>query len=261
MTDAGNEDLVLVREEGRVVVVTLNRPDKLNALSAAVENRLMDIVTSDQVRQAGALVFAGNGRAFCAGADVTEFRGLDPGSIMDYYQNAGRLYEIIADLPLLTVAAIHGYCMGGGFEMSLACDVRIAERAAVFGLPEVGLGIVPSSGGLTRLVRAAGPARAKEVMLWRERFSAEQAAEFGLVTEVVESGALPHAIDGAQRVAALPPLAVRAIKAASDVASDASRGANLLIEQLAYAALAQTADANEAALAFEEKREPRFTGR
>ena len=257
----GSEGLVQVRAEGRVVVITLNRPDKLNALSAAVESQLMEVVTSETVQESGAVVFAGNGRAFCAGADVTEFRGLDPRSIMDYYQGIGRLYEVIADLPVLTVAAIHGYCMGGGFEMSLACDIRIAERDAVFGLPEVGLGIVPSSGGLTRLLRAAGPARAKEVMLWRERFSAEQAAAFGLVTEVVESGALVRAVEGAQRVASLPPLAVRTVKAAADVGSDASRSANLLIEQLAYAALAQTSDANEAALAFEEKREPRFTGR
>jgi len=255
-------ELVLVRRQGAVAIVTLNRPAKLNALSAAVESRLFDVLGGPEVQVASALVIHGSGRAFSAGADVTEFRGLDPGDISDYYLGAGRLYDVIAELPMVTIAAIHGYCMGGGFEMSLACDVRIAERSAVFGLPEAGLGIVPSSGGLTRLVRAVGPARAKEVMLWHDRMRAEQVHSLGLVTELVEDGlALEVALAGAERMAALPTLAVRAIKAASDAAAESSRAASLLIEQLAYAALAQTKDADEAALAFTEKRTPRFTGR
>ena len=267
MTEVKSDsDLVQVRRVAggghSVAVVTLNRPAKLNAISAALEGRLLEVIESDEVQSAAALVIHGEGRAFCAGADVTEFRGLDPRSIMDYYLAAGRLYEIVADLPMVTIAAIHGYCIGGGFELSLACDVRIAEASAVFGLPEAALGIVPSNGGLTRLVRAVGPARAKEVMLWLDRFPAQRALEFGLVTEVVDEGrSLAAALEGAARMVALPPLAVRAIKRASDVAAESSRAAGLVLEQLAYAALAQTHDADEAALAFVEKRDPRFTGR
>ncbi|HVQ88047.1 MAG TPA: enoyl-CoA hydratase/isomerase family protein [Actinomycetes bacterium] len=254
--------LVLSKLVGDVAVVTLNRPDKLNALSAAVEEALLLTVRSADVQGAAAVVFNGNGRAFCAGADVTEFRGLDPASILDYYKNLGALYEIVADLPMPTVAALHGFCVGGGFEFALACDIRVADADTQFGLPEVGLGIVPSSGGLTRLVRAVGLVRAKEIMLWRDRFSAEQAHADGLVTEVVPSGhATEIALAGATRMAELPRLAVQVTKQAADVSTESSRAASLLIEQLAYAALAQTADATEAALAFEEKRQPRFTGR
>jgi enoyl-CoA hydratase/carnithine racemase len=248
------EDLVLVRRDGPVAVVTLNRPSKLNALSAAVEQQLLDAVESDEVSTAGAVVVHGAGRSFCAGADVTEFRGLDPRSILDYYAGLGRVYELVADLPVVTIAAIHGYCIGGGFEMSLACDVRVAERTAIFGLPEVALGIVPSSGGLTRLVRAVGPARAKEAMLWHERLSAEQAHSLGLVSEVVDGGnALSTALAGAERVADLPPLAVRIIKQGSEAAAESSRAASLLVEQLSYAALAQTEEADAAAAAFENR--------
>ena len=254
--------LVLVERRGDVAIVTLNRPEKLNALSAAVEDAFVEVVRSPELRTASAVVVHGDGRAFCAGADVTEFRGVDPRSIMDYYRGAGLLYEMVADLPMPTIAAVHGYCVGGGFELALACDIRIAEENTQFGLPEVGLGILPSSGGLTRLVRAVGPARAKEVMLWRDRFSAAAALSDGLVTEVVSQGSgVDVAVSGAERMAALPRLAVQVTKQAAELAAESSRATSLLIEQLAYAALAQTGDANEAALAFEEKRSPRFTGR
>ena len=255
-------DLVLVRREDSVAVVTLNRPDKLNALSAKMEEQLLAVILSDAVQTATALVIRGGGRAFCAGADVSEFRGLDPRAIMDYYLKSGKLYEVVADLPMPTVAAIHGYCIGGGFELSLACDFRIAEETSTFGLPEAALGIVASNGGLTRLVRMVGPARAREVMLWLDQFPARQAFAYGLVTEIVDEGAaLDVALAGAARLSRLPALAVRAVKQASDVAVESSRAANLLIERLAYAMLAQTKDADEAALAFVEKRAPRFTGR
>ncbi len=187
---------VQLRKDGSIAVLTLNRPDKLNALSAEVEDQLLAALTGSLVADAGALVIHGEGRAFCAGADVTEFRGLDPASILEYYRTSGQLYEVLADLPIPTVVAIHGYCIGGGFEMSLACDVRVVEESAVFGLPEAALGILPSSGGLTRLVRMIGAARAKEVMLWHERLTASQANDYGLVTELVADGTSLEIRDG-----------------------------------------------------------------
>jgi enoyl-CoA hydratase/carnithine racemase len=255
-------DLVGVRREGPACVITLSRPEKLNALSTALEEELDAALVSDEAREARCVVVAGAGRAFSAGADVNELRQADPASILAYYNATGEVYERFASLPQPTIAAVHGYCLGGGFELALAADLRVADETAVFGLPEVGIGIVPSSGGTLRLVRAVGPARAKELMLVRPRVTARDALELGLVTEVVEDGnALERALKLAEAISELPPLAVQLAKRSADAMADASRDAALLIERLAYGTLAQTHDAREAAEAFTEKREPRFEGR
>ncbi len=254
--------LVEARRERACAVLTLNRPEKLNALSRALEGELGAALADEAVAEAAVVVVTGAGRAFSAGADVTQFGGSDPRSIADYYRATGDVYERVAALPQPTIAAIHGYCLGGGFELALACDFRVAADGAVFGLPEVELGIVPSSGGTHRLVRIAGPARAKELMLVRPRFSAREAAAWGLVTEVVGEGEhLARALELGERLAGLPALAVAAAKATADRMAESSREAGILLERLAYGMLAQTDDAREAAQAFVEKREPRFRGR
>ena len=255
-------ELVQIRREGAVAVLTLNRPDKLNALSGAVEQAFGAAIGSEEVTTSGAVIVAGAGRAFSAGADVHEMREQSVGAILEYYRTTGEVYDRVAALRQPTIAAIHGYCLGGGFELALACDFRVADATAVFGLPEVAIGIVPSSGGLTRLVRAVGAARTKELMLLRDRFDAEEALGFGLVTMVVPEGsAQARAIEVGAELAQLPPLAVEVAKRAADAAADSSREASLLIERLAYAALAQTADHAEATAAFEDKRDPEFRGR
>jgi enoyl-CoA hydratase/carnithine racemase len=256
------EELVRIETHGDAAIVRLDRPQKLNALSHDLEEQLDAAIRGDAVRAARAVVVTGEGRAFCAGADVSEFVDEDPASILSYYAELGDVYERIAALPQPTIAAIHGYCLGGGLEMALACDFRVADDTAVFGLPEVAIGIVPSSGGTFRLTRAIGPARAKELILLRDRFDAREALRVGVVTEVVETGqALVRSLELAETLAALPPVAVRVAKQAIDASAAAPREAALAIERLAYAALAQTHDADEAARAFVEKREPRFEGR
>jgi enoyl-CoA hydratase/carnithine racemase len=256
------EPLVEVRAAGPAAVVTLNRAAKLNALLTAVEAALDDALASVEVRSAKAVVIAGGPRAFSAGADVAEMREQDPAAILAYYRATGDVYERVAALPVPTIAAIAGWCLGGGLELALACDFRVAEESARFGLPEVRIGIVPSSGGTHRLARLVGPAKAKELVLLRERIEAAEAAAFGLVTEVVaDGGALDRALTLAGRLAELPPLAVAVAKQAIDAMPEASREAGLLVERLAYGLLAQTADAREAAAAFTEKRPPRFEGR
>jgi enoyl-CoA hydratase/carnithine racemase len=251
--------LVEIRREGPVCVLTLRREEKLNALSAALERELGRALDSPEVSESRAIVLAGAGRAFSAGADVTEFRDNDPAAILAYYRDSGAVYERLAALPRPTIAAIHGYCLGGGLELALACDFRVAEESAVFGLPEIGLGILPSSGGTHRLVRMLGPARAKELILLRDRFSAEEALSFGVVTEVVpEGGAVARSLELAERLAALPAQAISTTKRVIDLMPDASAQAGLSLEALAWGMLAQTEDADEAARAFEEKREPRF---
>jgi enoyl-CoA hydratase/carnithine racemase len=239
--------LVSVRREDAVCVLTLNREAKLNALSAELERELLEVIRGEEAGSCRCLVFAGAGKAFSAGADINEFRDQDPAAIARYYADTGDVYERIAALPMATISAVHGWCLGGGLELALATDFRIADETAAFGLPEVELGILPSSGGTHRLVRMLGPALAKELMLLRRRFDAETARALGLVTEVVPAGAaLDRALELASELAALPPLAVETTKRAADLMPEASREAGMLIERLAYAALAQTDEAETA---------------
>jgi enoyl-CoA hydratase/carnithine racemase len=236
--------LVDIRTEGRVCVLTLRREAKLNALSTALEAALAEGVASDAVRAAACVVLTGAGRAFSAGADVTELRDRTPEDIAAYYATTGGVYERVAALPQPTVSAIAGYCLGGGLELALATDFRIADETAVFGFPEVGIGILPSSGGTARVTRLLGAARAKELMLLRDRLDAREALAAGLVTEVVPAGkALDRALVHAQRLAELPRLAAATTKQAIDAASESSHAAAITIERLAYAMLAQTEDA------------------
>jgi enoyl-CoA hydratase/carnithine racemase len=243
--------VVEVAREGEVAVLRLNRPEKLNAISSEVERALHEALASDEVRTSGAAVVAGEGRAFSAGADISEFEGRTPEDVLRYYRETGGVYEELAALPQPTIAAIHGYCLGGALELALALDFRIADETAVFGFPEVSLGILPSSGGLHRATRLLGPARAKELFLLAERFGADDARRAGVVTEVVEEGkALDRALEVAVRLAALPREAVAVTKQAIEAVSASPREAALLIERLAYAALAQTQAARDAAAGF-----------
>ncbi len=253
MSDA----LVESSREGAACVLTLRREAKLNALSTALEEELGRALTSEAVRASGCVVLTGGARVFSAGADVSEMRGLDPAAIVAYYAATGDVYERVAVLAQPSVSAIAGYCLGGGLELALATDFRVAEASAVFGLPEVAIGIVPSSGGMHRLVRLLGAARAKEVVLLRDRFSAQEAHALGLLTEVVGDGeALPRALALAERLAGLPPLAVQTAKRLADVLPEASREAGLALERLAYGMLAQTEDAERASAAFAARRKP-----
>ena len=244
-------ELIEVRQEGAACVLVLNRPEKLNAISAAVERELLTALASEQVRASRCVVLAGAGRAFSAGADLTEVSRSDPAGIVAYYRDTGDVYERVAALPQPTIAAIHGYCLGGALELALAADFRVADETAVFGLPEVELGILPSSGGTHRLVRTVGPARAKELMLLRERFDAAEALRLGVVSEVVAEGAaLDRALELAERLGSLPPLAVSVAKQAADLLAESSREAGVALERIAYGMLAQTDEARAAAEAF-----------
>jgi enoyl-CoA hydratase/carnithine racemase len=256
------EPLVALRREGAACVITLQRERKLNALSSALEGALGEALARPELQESACVVITGGPRAFSAGADVGELRGMDPAAILAYYRTTGGVYEQVARLPQPTICAIAGYCLGGGFELALATDFRVAEASASFGLPEVGIGILPSSGGTHRLTRLVGTARAKELILLGERFGAEAAHRLGLVTEVVEDGAsLARALVRAERLATLPPLAVSVAKQVIDAMPDAGYDAGLALERLAYGMLGQTRDAAEASEAFTERRPPRFTGR
>jgi enoyl-CoA hydratase/carnithine racemase len=246
--------MIEITPHDAVCVLRLRRDEKLNALSSELEGALGDALDDPRVAGSACIVITGGERAFSAGADVTEFRDRDPSAIAAYYRTTGAVYERVAALPQPTVAAITGYCLGGGFELALACDFRVADATATFGVPEVGLGILPSSGGTLRLVRLVGTARAKELVLLGERFGADEAAALGLVTEVVGQGdALARALELGDQLAALPRLAVSVAKQAIDAMPDASREAGLALERLAYGLLAQTGEAQDAAERFTKR--------
>jgi enoyl-CoA hydratase/carnithine racemase len=236
--------LVETTRDGAIAIVTLSRDEKLNALSGELERDLGAALDSDDVRSSACVVLTGAGRAFSAGADITEFRDRTPEAVIAYYRETGGVYERVAALPQHTLSAIHGYCLGGGLELALTTDFRIADETAVFGFPEVSLGIIPSSGGTHRLVRLVGPGRAKELFLLGGRLDAAAALTAGLVNEVVGTGAaLERSLELAWQLAELPALAASLTKRAIDVMPEASREAGILIERLAYGMLAQSDDA------------------
>ena len=236
--------LVETKRDGDVSIVTLSRDEKLNALSGELERDLGAALDSDDVRSSACVVLTGAGRAFSAGADITEFRERTPEAVIAYYRETGGVYERVAALPQPTLSAIHGYCLGGGLELALTTDFRIADETAVFGFPEVSLGIIPSSGGTHRLVRLVGPGRAKELFLLGGRLDAAAALTAGLVNEVVGTGAvLERSLELARQLAELPALAASLTKRAIDVMPEASREAGILIERLAYGMLAQSGEA------------------
>jgi enoyl-CoA hydratase/carnithine racemase len=233
-----SEGRVDVTVDGAVTVVTLRRERKLNALSTHLESELLTALGSGPVRDARAVVITGGDTVFSAGADVGELHQMPPAAIAEYYRGSGAVYERLAGLPQPTVAAITGYCLGGGLELALAADLRVADPRAVFGLPEVGLGILPSSGGIARLARAIGPARTRDLMLRARRFDPDQAERWGLLTEIAEPGQhLARALELARELTAVPPLTLAITKQVIDAAAESSHHTALLLEQLGYAAL------------------------
>jgi enoyl-CoA hydratase/carnithine racemase len=240
---------VHVERDGAVAVVRLDRDEKLNAISTAVERELHEALVSDEVRSSRAVAVEGAGRAFSAGADITEFAERDAAAALQYYRDTGGVYEEFAALPQPTVVALHGWCLGAGLELALAADFRVADDTAVLGFPEIGIGILPSSGGTLRATRLLGQAGAKRLILLGERLAAAEALQAGLVTEVAPNADV-RACELAHRLAGLPATAVAVTKALIDNLPEASRESATLIERLAYAVLAQTAEAREAAEGF-----------
>ncbi len=232
--------LVLCERDGPIALLTLNRPERLNALSSALEEELAAAIASPPVREARALIIRGAGeRAFSAGADTTELEVATPESALAYYEYTGDVYEQLARLPLPSIAQIHGWCVGGGLELALACDLRVADESARFWFPEVERGILPSSGGTARAVRALGPAVARRLILLGEKIDARHALELGVIHEVVPDGqAAATAMAWAQTLASRSHRALQVARQAIDAAADGSHAAALAAERLGYAALA-----------------------
>jgi enoyl-CoA hydratase len=260
-----SDPLVLIdRRDDGVGVVTLHRPDRLNALSSAVAAELhasvADLARDDDVR---ALVVAGAGKVFCAGADIAELDTLDgPLGFSAFVRGLTDALAAIASCPKPSVAAIHGVALGGGLELALACDLRVADDDARLGVPEVKLGVLPGAGGTARLPRLLPKAVAKHLLLTGEPLGAADALRLGLVNEVVAAGgALEAALALAARLAALPPLALAAAKRLVDEGATLPVEAAITFERETVSMLFGTDDRVEGVRAFLEKRPPTFEGR
>jgi enoyl-CoA hydratase len=257
------ESVLLTQTRGQVAVLTLNRPGRLNAIGRDVLGLLAAAVTEaaadEQVR---ALVIAGAGRAFCAGADLTEIEALpDALAFRGFIAAMAEVYQLIADCPKPSVAALHGLAFGGGLELALACDLRVAEAEARLGVPEMKLGVLPGAGGTQRLPRLVPPGIAKQMILTGEPITAERAHVLGLVNELAAPGkAVPAALSLAAQVAAGAPLALAVGKRLVDHGLGMDLAAAISYEGESVSMLFGTADRAAGLEAFRERRPPAFTG-
>lgn len=255
---------VLLEKRGAIAWITLNRPQAMNAINDQVRQRLPACVrAADADPDVRVIVVRGAGeRAFCAGADVKEFVAVDlPAQYRQSRVHASWIRPFDEALKPI-IASIHGHCLGGGLEIALACDLRIASRAATFGFPETGLGVVPGVGGSQRLLRLVGIGQAMDLLVTGERIGADRAYALGIVSRLADPGTLEAETTGlAERIAAKPPLATTFAKELVRAGADLPLSAGMRLEVDLLSLLLNTQDRLEAANAFREKRAPRFVGR
>jgi enoyl-CoA hydratase len=254
-------EFIRLEVEGPVATIRLDRPPA-NAISRQVSDELHDSVAESRRRDdIRAVVVWGGPHTFAAGADLNEIVQLGREDVRPVVSALGDALTLLEEMPKVTIAAIEGYCLGGGCELALACDFRFAAQNATLGQPEIALGIIPGAGGTQRLPRLVGHARARDLIYSGRRVGAEEGMAIGLVDRVTPPGtAREDAADLALRYANGPTLALGAAKVAMAAAvGDMRRG--LRVEHEEFVALFDTADQKEGMAAFLEKREPRFTGR
>lgn len=264
MTEQQPRSFETIRAEvtGQIGTLTLDRPEQRNALTATMQaeiSQVLDLWAADDAVR-GVIVTGSGPQAFAAGADISELAAWDMADGLAAAMQ--RLFDRIQDFPKPTLAALNGVAMGGGLELAMSCDIRIAAETASMGLPEVGLGVLPGAGGTQRLSRLVGAGRALEMILTGRALSAEQAERYGLVTTVVPAAELlPTAAEIMAGILAKGPLAIRLAKLVVGPGADADQRTGLLLEQLAQTLLYTTEDKAEGAAAFLEKRAPGFEGR
>lgn len=255
--------LVVVERRGHSAWLRLNRAESANALSRALIAELraaIDEALADD--RLSALVLISEGRSFCAGADLKERLAMSLDETRAFLDALGALVQAIADFPRPVIAALSGAAMGGGLEIALACDIRIADETATLGLSEVRLGIIPGAGGTQRLARLCGIAIAKELILTGRRVDATTARELGLVSRVVAKDALASTIEQlCAEIDGAAPLALAAAKHAIDGGFGMPLSDALAIERVCYESVLSSEDRDEGLRAFAEKRPPRFQGK
>ncbi len=263
---SGEFEFIRMEKHGLVTVMTLDRPQRLNAWNLQMRGEMRDAVTAlvedDDLRVA---IVTGSGRAFAAGEDVTgmgELSALGPRGFRRHVRLFHNIFDDIEQMEVPVIAAINGVAAGGGLELALSCDFRFAAASARLGLPENNVGLIPGSGGISRLVKIVGPSRAKRLVMTGEIVPAEKALAFGLIDEIYPDEALmDEAMAFAETLAAKAPLAIGTAKLLINqcVNVDLETGRNF--ERIGQSVLKLTEDHAEGARAFIEKRKPEFKAR
>jgi enoyl-CoA hydratase len=252
---------ILVEQRGKVVLITLNRPKALNALSKGLvtdlNHALGEFGEDDEI---GAVIITGSEKAFCAGADIKEVSGVN--FVTAYRNDMIAEWDRVAAFRKPLIAAVAGYALGGGCELAMMCDIILAADTAKFGQPEITLGIIPGAGGTQRLTKLVGRAKAMEMCLTGRLIGAEEAERAGLVSRIVPAAdLLAEAMKVAEKIASFPLAAVMMVKESVNRAEETSLAEGLRFERRLFHALFASEDQKEGMAAFLEKRPPLFRGR
>jgi len=255
------EETVLTQREGRIAVITINRPQVLNALNKQVLTRLKKVLEEvESSPEIGAVIITGAGdKSFVAGADIASMAEMTPGEAREFSRLGQETFGFIGSMRKAVIAAVNGYALGGGLELAIACDIRVAGENAKFGQPEVGLGIIPGFGATQRLSRLVGPARAKDLIFTGRTITAAEALDMGLVEYVVPAAeVLAFARKIASQIADKSISAVAKAKSAIDRGLDLTLEEGLKLESEEFSSCFSHPDQREGMRAFLEKRKPRY---
>lgn len=254
-------EMILIETRGRVGLITLNRPQVMNALNNQLMREAMDALEAfDKNDTIGAVVITGNEKAFAAGADIKEMMNKSIQQMMDTDHIA--VFGRIRTIRKPVIAAVSGWVLGGGCEIAMSCDMIVASESAMFGQPEITIGVIPGAGGTQRLTYAVGKALAMEMILNNRMLSAQEALQHGLVNRVVPVDAyLDEALKLAEEIASRAPLAVRAAKKMINQTYERTLAEGLRVEKQEFYNLFATEDQKEGMEAFAEKRKPNWTGK
>jgi len=256
-----NYKTILLEKEGGIRILTLNRPDRLNAINYDLALELEQVTAEiDEDTEARVLIITGAGRGFCAGADIKEMA--DPNAKQLPLGKRYTFFNRLEDLGKPVIAAINGACNGGGLEIALCCDFRIASEAATFGLGEVKIGVIPAAGGTARLPRLIGATRAKQFLYFGNRIDAPEAGRMGLVNQVVApENLIRETKKWAAELAERPPLSLKMLKSCVNLGMQMDLPGAIDYEAKCVAILMNSEDRMEGIRAFVEKRKPIFKGR
>ena len=255
--------IIYEKGEDGVAVITLNRPEALNAFNTEViEEILTALEDAEKDEKIRILILTGSGKAFSAGADIKTMKGMTPLKARELSLMGTKLCKALEEFKKPVIAAINGYALGGGLEVAMACDLRIASEKARMGQTEINIGLIPGWGGTQRLTRLIGKTRAKELVFTGKMINAETAEQWGLINMVVPAeGFMEHVRRFAAELAEKAPIALQIAKSLIDNGANVNLEAALALEREGFAVVASTEDLQEGVAAFLEKRKPKFEGK